>query len=89
MPKRLKISEVEAARLKARVAELEALVESQRATWSSDWPGGVHVYTTTCEAENMATATIKTARRLGHAVVVVDSGRELRFYALPHPAVKP
>lgn len=83
----MKISQREARRLKKRVQELEKEINAQRASWSSDWPGGVHI--ATAEADMLATicARLETARRLGHAVVATEASKtRIEFRALPLPA---
>lgn len=80
----MRISQREARRLKKRVAELELVLTAQRSTYSQVWPGGVdigrHTFTGTAVPE-----IVRTARRLGHAVVAVgDETDTIRFIALPH-----
>lgn len=79
------ISQTDARRYKRRVEELEAVLDAQRASWTHEYPGGVHIATETGVSTDTATS-IKTARKLGHAVVAVQrmSG-EVIFYALPLP----
>lgn len=84
-----KISRREALRLKNRVDELEEVINLQRREWSSSYPGGTHIgnIIPTCADPKIQ---IATARRLGHAVVVVnDSQGALLLYALPLPKVAP
>lgn len=64
-----KISQREARNLKKRVAELEAKFRDQLNNWSGEWPGGAHIGTIEVTAAHFNIA--KTARALGHAVVVV------------------
>ena len=86
-----KISQREARRLARRVRELETLALARNETWRSDWPGGKQVASrwqaggkqvayTSASAELVA--VVRTARRLGHAVVVVDDGGALRYYGV-------
>jgi len=77
------ISQREARRLRRRVQELEAELQTQRSTWSREWPGGVHLCN--LEVSLVDYARLETARKLDHAVVVTLSGREVRMYALPLP----
>jgi hypothetical protein len=85
-----KISQREARRLRARVAELEQTINAQHRSWVSDWPGGTHICSLSWTAEQITVARISTARRLGHAVVATDAddGKRIEFRALPLP-VKP
>lgn len=79
-----KISQLEARRLKKRVAELESILEKQKAHWSHQWPGGVHIGTVTVQPYEWHIAD--TARRLGHAVVVVPAEfPKLHIYGCPLP----
>lgn len=66
-----KISQREARQLKKRVAELEDILRRQRLQWAREWPGGTHLDTMTVKSEEFY--VVKTARLLGHAVVVVPS----------------
>lgn len=80
------ISQREARRLKKRVAELESADEAARRSWITDWPGGAEIAREAYEPTHTIPAVIKTARLLGHAVVVVPDGRELRFIAVKQVA---
>lgn len=92
MPEK-KISQRDARRYMRRVAFLERVLDSERRRWSNEYLGGADIgsiegLTEADEDTNAATATaIRTARMLGHAVVVaVDKkGPILRVVALPHP----
>lgn len=77
------ISQAEARRYRKRATELERILDGQRNAWSQTFPNGTNIGTTSAP-ESTVTA-IRTARKLGHAVVVVQHGSELLFYALPHP----
>ena len=81
----VKISQAEARRLKKRVKELEGVINDQRSSFATDWPGGVNFWTLTIMTETQA--AVVTARALNHAIVAVPCGDELRLYALP--AAKP
>ena len=82
-----RITQADARRYKQRVDELEAILTKQYSTWSHDWPGGVHIAT----ALNVSTdvhSSIKTARRLYHAVVAIQtSDNQVLFYGLPLPVM--
>ncbi len=82
----MKISQREARRLRKRVTELEQAVSRQRSVYAQEWLGGIDIGR---EAMETTTATaIRTARRLGHAVVAVgDETDTVRFIALQHPKV--
>lgn len=77
-----KISQREARLALRRVARLENELEIERNAYAQEWPGGVHLGTSNPSVEILT--AVKTARRLGHAVVTtqVNSGR-LDHYALP------
>lgn len=79
------ISQREARRLRKRVAELEGQEERRRRTWGQEWFGGVHIVTVNYEDANGHTPTaVRTARKLGHAVIVLgDDTGTLRLMALP------
>jgi hypothetical protein len=64
----MKISQREAQRLRKRVTELESERNAQHRAWSSDFPGGTAIDTIT--VSDTEWWIVKTARRLGHAVVV-------------------
>lgn len=80
----MKISQREARRLRKRVAELEEADRVRRSAWHSDWPGGVHL--TGFVAHSDIVAQVKTARKLGHAVVVTNTGDNLQLYACKLPS---
>ena len=68
-----KISQREALRLKKRVAELDALQRRQSHHWATDW-GPRWVRIESLNLTDISFAKIKTARALGHAVILVPSG---------------
>lgn len=81
------ISQREARRLRKRVDTLESVLTNQRRSYGQEWVGGVDIgrftFSTSFHAD-----VIRTARRLGHAVVAVgDDTDTVRFIALPHPKV--
>lgn len=79
-----RISQREARRLRKRVAALEDILSQQRRVWGQEWFGGVEIAQTTWAPTDAIPVAVKTARKLGHAVVVKgdDSGR-VQFMALP------
>ena len=77
-----KISQREARQLRKRVRELEQRERDRRAACRTDWPGGTHIRTIAAE---LTARDIEICRRLGHAVVAVNRGNEVSFYALPLP----
>lgn len=81
----MKISQVDARKLKRRVQELERILEHQRAAWCCDYPGGTHIATVEMPDASHTPTAVRVARKLGHSVVVIDSDRQLLLYAMPHP----
>lgn len=78
----MKISQREARRLRKRVEELEELEDKRRQAWKSEYPGGVFLEGISVQAWTYA--SLRTARKLGHAVVVTTNGdNSIQFYALP------
>lgn len=78
----MKISQREARRLRKRVEELEALEDRRRQAWKSEYPGGV--FLEGISVQPWTYATVKTACKLGHAVVITTNGENaIQFYALP------
>lgn len=77
-----KISQRDARRFKKQVAELEALENKRRRAWNSEYPGGV--FLTGIVVHSSVHAMVKTARKLGHAVVMTNNGEDsVQLYALP------
>jgi hypothetical protein len=78
----MKISQREARRLRKLVNELESTELGRRRSWSQDWgPGWVQIESTTLTAVEFA--AVKTARKLGHAVIVVPKdGTDVSFFAV-------
>ena len=75
-----KITQSEARRLQRRVDELERAEAVRNNAWSSEWPGGVHVYS--LAISDALRQTIRTAGQLGHATVVrLASDGNAKFYA--------
>lgn len=76
-----KISQREARRLRKRVAELEREKMLNASAWCREYIGGVNIDTIT--VHNMDWAIISTARKLGHAVVVLPGDNSsLLVYAV-------
>lgn len=86
-----KISQHVARTLQKKVVEIERVIDQQRSGWSADWPGGVNI--DVVNIDKPLYRSMHTARRLGHALVVIprqNSGfYELQVYALPLPRVTP
>lgn len=82
---RKKISQREARRLRKRVQVLQEAENARRRTWAQDYPGGVEIARTEWQTHEAIPTAVRTARKLGHAVVVMgaDSTGLLRFIALP------
>ena len=82
----MRISQREARRNRKEVERLKGIIQAQRRTWSQEYTGGTHIGSVTWQPNEQMPVAIRTARKLGHAVVCVgsDSG-EIRFVALPHP----
>lgn len=79
------ISQREARRLLKRVEALETERRVQRRSWATEYPGGTHI--DTIEVQNNEWHIVSTARKLGHAVVVVpDKENFLRVYGLRLPS---
>ena len=75
------ISQREARRLKKRVEELEHQEYVRRRAWATEYPGGTLL--DTIAVQNAEWHIVNTARKLGHAVVVVpDKEDYLRVYGL-------
>lgn len=75
------ISQREARRLRKRVEALEARQREQMRSWSSEYPGGVHL--DSIEVSPAEYAIVATARKLGHAVVLTtDKQNWVRVYGI-------
>lgn len=79
---RRKISQREAHALDKRVTAFVQAEEARRSRWANDYPGGVNFWTIGVVTEQTM-AAVKTARALGHYVVVVPAENSLRLYAVP------
>lgn len=83
--KRKTISQSEARRWKRRAEDLEALIQRQRSTYATTYPGGTHIGHVAWDADVHLASAVYTAQRLGHAVVAVaDGSRRFNLYAIPH-----
>lgn len=72
------ISQREARQWRARCHKLEETERERRRSWNDDWPGGRYIARISLSPEGRA--CVLTARRLGHACVILDSGN---IFALP------
>lgn len=79
---RRRFTQNEARAWRDRAQAAEATLRAQRAYWRSDYPGGTHVASVTL-TPGIALHAVHIARALEHAVVAVDRGNEILFYALP------
>ncbi len=80
------ISQREARRNWKLLRRLEEAVRAERRAYSQEYFGGVELMR--CRFSGSEPLVVRTARNLGHAVVVVgDDSDVLRFIALPHPKV--
>ena len=78
------ISQREARRWKKKTEALTETLRRQRLVWGQEYQG---VNIVTLDATEQVAAIVRTARRLGHSVVVVgDNTVALRLMALPHPS---
>jgi hypothetical protein len=85
------ISQSEAHRLLATVNRLRQVLEDQRNAWIREWPdSAIHlVEIGVGESLDAAdVATIATARKLRHAVVVTVTNGKLQLYAMELMAKK-
>ena len=74
------ISQREARRLRKRVNELERREADRVRVWSSDWPGGVHLFGVTLQSDQIA--CLRTAQKLGHYLIAkIDGTGSTQFYA--------
>lgn len=83
----MKISQREAQRLRKRVLQLESEVTKCANAWAHEWPGGVNIDIVNVNYTEYK--IVSTARKLGHAVVVVPkingSSHQFLVYACPLP----
>ena len=79
---RKRISQRQARELKKRVDELERREMDRRNAWAREWVDGVHLSSVSLDRADYA--VVKTARRLGHAIVATTpNDGKLELYALP------
>lgn len=83
--KRKTISQADARRLKARVHQLEGILDDQRNCYLREYPGGVHIGTIELSEMRQLLGSVWTARKLDHAVVVSVDGTRIQLYALQQP----
>lgn len=78
-----RISQREARRLRKRVQELEDRERQRLSAWGGGYPGGVHLASRQIETGEWFFGALKTARRLGCALVatISDSG-QINYYAV-------
>lgn len=82
MSKYKPISQREARALQKRVIQLECDENNRRNVWHRDYPGGTNIYQ--LQVSDTCATAVRTARRLGHAVVCIDEPNDvIRFLALP------
>ncbi|KAF1008944.1 MAG: hypothetical protein GAK28_00576 [Luteibacter sp.] len=81
------ISQKEARALQQRVHELEVKENNRRKQWVTEYPDGVHIGS--LSVSDVTFARVRTARLLGHAVVVTEANNEINFYALPIVSEQP
>lgn len=80
----MKISQNEARRMRKRLKDLETRDRQLANGWLKEWPDGVHLLTMdkTDVVGEEDVAVIRTARRLGHPVVVAEQAGSLHFYGV-------
>lgn len=82
-----KISQREARRLRERVRKLEEAESKRRSVWLREWPDGVNICTV--RLNDIEFGIAETARKLGHALVVIPRKgmggivKEFLVYAVP------
>lgn len=81
---RRKISQTEAWNLFHQVRRLEDQEEQRSNSWASEWPMGTHIGQAQFASDSALIGSIRTARKLKHAVVIVakESGL-IEFIAMP------
>ncbi len=78
------ISQYEARRLRKDLNALKQTRRNERHGYLVEWPEGVHILTLGKNEANGAedSIVIRTARILGHPVMVTERNGELYFYAV-------
>lgn len=78
------ISQREARRLKKRVEAYESIERRRANAWNMEWPMGVNIGSVKLSADSALVGSIRTSRKLKHAVVVsCNENGEVYFHALP------
>lgn len=69
-------------RAEKRIDQLQRDREQLFSRWGGDVPGGTHIRSINLSCSDAAVIAVKTARMLGHAVVVIERNGELSFMAV-------
>ena len=78
------ISQREAQRMRKRIQEFEHKEMLRADAWTTDWPNGVHVGSVQVNADGALVGSIRTSRKLKHAVVATcTEAGVINFHALP------
>jgi hypothetical protein len=79
------MTNAEAMRWKRRAITAEKLIEKQRSSWGEEWPDGIGLDSIDLRGDDAEiSAMIRAARRLKHAVVCAEIGRNhIVFFAIP------
>lgn len=84
--RRKPISQREARKAVKRVAALEHMVEQERSRYSQQYIGAKEIVRCQHGELGEVVIAIRTARKLGHAVVCIEQEDGIvRYNALPHP----
>jgi hypothetical protein len=73
-----KISQREARRMRKELQALRKRDEARERSWSSEYPDAIHIASSSPSTD--VVAIIKTARKLGHAVICTAEGDGKIFY---------
>jgi hypothetical protein len=76
------ISQREARQLRKRVAELEERDSQHMRSWTADYIGGVNIANLDMGTNEFVPVAIRTARALGHPVVVTCTDGRVRFFGV-------
>jgi hypothetical protein len=81
---RRKFSQTEAWNLWHKLKHFEEMEEQRANAWASEWPMGTHIGQAQFGPDSALIGSIRTARKLKHAVVIVakESGL-VEFIAMP------